>query len=75
MYYLYEPKYELVGASALSLINMILRRCKGEKRTSLIRELNQKKNKEIILKYVIGKGKLDASIEHELYVCQTFLLR
>ncbi|XP_019871434.2 engulfment and cell motility protein 2 [Aethina tumida] len=74
MYYLYEPKYELVGASALSLINMILRRCKGEKRTSLIRELNQKKNKEIILKYVIGKGKLDASIEHELYVCQTFLL-
>ncbi|KAH1019193.1 hypothetical protein HUJ04_009047 [Dendroctonus ponderosae] len=60
--------------SALLLINTIIRICKGEKKTKLIREMNLRKTRENIYSNIIKEGSLDKSMEHELYVLQTHLL-
>lgn len=60
--------------SALLLINTIIRICKGERKMKLIREMNLRKTRENIYSNIIKEGSVDKSMEHELYVLQTYLL-
>ncbi|XP_057658530.1 engulfment and cell motility protein 1-like [Diorhabda carinulata] len=58
----------------LLLINTIIRLCKGDQKKQLIKEMNLNQNREDIYKYIIAPGGLDKSMEHELYVIQTYIL-
>ncbi|CAH0553394.1 unnamed protein product [Brassicogethes aeneus] len=69
--YINDESYDVVKFDALRMINTFL---KVYKKLTLIKEINQKKNREFIFNRFIKDGKLDSDTEHELYVCQTYLL-
>lgn len=57
----------------LSLINTLLKVSKSDKKEQIIKQLNQKKNRENIFEHIILPGNVSKKMEHELYVLQTYL--
>nr|CAI5827494.1 unnamed protein product [Callosobruchus analis] len=72
--FIWNEQGRIVQYEVISLVNAMIRLCKGEKKLQMIKEMNYKQNRDSIYKYIIGNGDLDQKMEHELYVLQTYLL-
>ncbi|VEN45661.1 unnamed protein product [Callosobruchus maculatus] len=72
--FIWNERGKTVQYEVISLVNAMIRLCKGEKKLQLIKEMNYKQNRDSIYKYIIENSNLDQKMEHELYVLQTYLL-
>ncbi|XP_076258220.1 engulfment and cell motility protein 1-like [Rhynchophorus ferrugineus] len=74
MPYIWNNTDQDLHYSAVLLINTLIRTSHGEKKTRMIKEMNQSKNREHIYNRIIQKENLSRNMQHELYVLQTYIL-
>nr|CAH7712980.1 unnamed protein product [Callosobruchus chinensis] len=72
--FIWNERGKSVQYEVISLVNAMIRLCKGEKKLQMIKEMNYKQNRGSIYKYIIENSNFDQKMEHELYVLQTYLL-
>lgn len=75
MVYFRDDVGEELYYNIILLINTMIRLCNGDTKIKYIKEMNLKQNKEYIFRKIIVGNNLDADMEHQLYVLQTYIFR